>query len=302
MSSVTRVAVLVLFVVAVVAAFWFVVLREPPKTLSPASEAILEERRRQPPVVVPDVRGLTLVAAKSVFDQAELAWEVVGPVKGYHDNLIAMQTPPPGVRLVDTGAPLVKLRLRKSGAQEGTPQQHSPLPGTEVRVLGAPVTGLTTSTPAATTATTPPAATTAPPAVTTEPAPAQTVVSTTPAPGPTATVATGSKLFKPNPPAFVVPGAPREKRGELPLPRRAALLMTYLRAHPKATNKAVKHWLFQHAWVVQGARFGWWHGEEALVTLIKVDRQVERQWGIGYRSEAIARDALAFVRAQEAAR
>jgi len=63
---------------------------------------------------------------------------------------------------------------------------------------------------------------------------------------------------------------------------------------PTAANQ--RHWLYQHAWIVTGARFGWWHGAEALNALIRVDRRVESQWGIGYRSEAVARGALAAVR------
>src|SRR5438552_4282334 len=93
--------------------------------------------RRQHAIVVPDVRSLTLVDAKSAFDQAGLAWAVVGPVAGYHANVVTAETPAPGTRLIDTGAPLVKLRLRRSGLQTGAPQQHSAQPGTAVQVLGA---------------------------------------------------------------------------------------------------------------------------------------------------------------------
>ena len=55
------------------------------------------------------------------------------------------------------------------------------------------------------------------------------------------------------------------------------------------------HWLYQHNWIVTGARFGWWQGATALRILIRVDGRVESRWGIGYRSEAIARRALAEV-------
>ena len=57
----------------------------------------------------------------------------------------------------------------------------------------------------------------------------------------------------------------------------------------------MKHWLYQHAWVVTGAQLGWWRGEEALVLLLKADERVQRLWGIGSRSEAVARAALADV-------
>jgi hypothetical protein len=98
----------------------------------------------------------------------------------------------------------------------------------------------------------------------------------------------------------VLPDGKRERVGELALPRRAALLLAYVRTHRRPTTQVVKHWLVQHAWITTGARFGWWHGDQALQTLIRADNVVEARWGIGYRSEAVAREALAFVRAHEA--
>jgi hypothetical protein len=43
---------------------------------------------------------------------------------------------------------------------------------------------------------------------------------------------------------------------------------------------------------------GWWHGADALQTLLTVDRKVFDEWGIGDKSAAVARDALAFTKAQ----
>jgi hypothetical protein len=99
------------------------------------------------------------------------------------------------------------------------------------------------------------------------------------------------------PPAFAVAGAPKEPLDEITLPARALRLETWLRSRPK-TSANVQSWLYQHAWIVTGAKFGWWHGAEALQTLIRVDQRVERTWGIGARSEAVARAALARVRHQ----
>jgi hypothetical protein len=82
------------------------------------------------------------------------------------------------------------------------------------------------------------------------------------------------------------------------LPARAKRLERWLRAHPRPTNANVRHWLFQHEWIVTGARFGWWHGAEALEILVGVDRQVQARWRIGKKSEAAARRALAAVRAK----
>jgi hypothetical protein len=103
---------------------------------------------------------------------------------------------------------------------------------------------------------------------------------------------------RPRPAAFHVPGAPKEPLDEIPLPARARRLEAWLtpRRGPTAANQ--RHWLYQHAWIVTGARFGWWHGAKALKVLIRVDRRVESQWGFGYRSEAAARFALAAVEAR----
>jgi hypothetical protein len=103
-------------------------------------------------------------------------------------------------------------------------------------------------------------------------------------------------LGRPRPAAFHVPGAPKEPLDEIPLSARARRLEAWLNRDRGPTAANQRHWLYQHAWIVTGARFGWWHGAEALNVLIRVDRRVESQWGIGYRSEAVARGALAAVR------
>ena len=103
-------------------------------------------------------------------------------------------------------------------------------------------------------------------------------------------------LGRPRPPAFHVPGAPKEPLDEIPLPARARRLEAWLTLDRGPTAGNQRHWLYQHAWIVTGARFGWWHGAEALDALIRVDRRIESQWAIGYRSEAVARGALAAVR------
>jgi hypothetical protein len=105
-------------------------------------------------------------------------------------------------------------------------------------------------------------------------------------------------LRPPRTAAFHVPGAPEEPLDEITLPARARRLDAWLTSArgPSAANQ--RHWLYQHAWIVAGAKFGWWHGAEALRVLIHVDRRVESQWGIGYRSEAAARRTLAAVEAK----
>jgi hypothetical protein len=350
-SSLTRVALPIVIVVALAAGGWFV-FHKSPQTISTAPGKHTAAMRSHT-IVVPDVRAQTFVVAKSALESAGLAWTVVGGVKGYHANVVVAQTPRPGTRLIDTGAPLIRLRLKKAGTQVGAPQQHSAVAGTQVEVRGAPSSGVAaaatpetmTTTPAPTTTAKAPAATTtattpvakprtthtpakAAPAKTTPPKttkPATPVRRTkttarpahrTKAPRPHVTIAarkpaapvaaasTTEKLpFSNRPPAFLLPGnANRERAGELPLPVRADKLMRFVHAHKKPTNAAVKHWLVQHAWIAAGARFGWWHGADALQTLIATDRLVEAQWGIGYRSEAVARAALAYVHAHEVTR
>jgi hypothetical protein len=100
------------------------------------------------------------------------------------------------------------------------------------------------------------------------------------------------------PPAFQVAGARNEPLDEITLPARARRLAAWLTPSRSPTPANLRHWLYQHAWIVTGARFGWWHGAEAIRTLIRVDRRVEARWGIGYRSEAAARRALAEVEAR----
>ena len=100
------------------------------------------------------------------------------------------------------------------------------------------------------------------------------------------------------PAAFHVPGARKEPLDEITLPARARRLEAWLTPSRGFTTANLRYWLYQHAWIVTGARFGWWHGAEALRLLIRVDRRVESRWGIGYRSEAAARQVLAEVAAK----
>jgi len=99
-------------------------------------------------------------------------------------------------------------------------------------------------------------------------------------------------------PAFVEPGAPQEPLEEIALPVRAKQLGTWLESHKTATPRAVDHWLYQHNWIVTGARFGWHGGAAALRTLIELDERVQKLWGVGGKSEQVARRALAEVGAR----
>ena len=61
----------------------------------------------------------------------------------------------------------------------------------------------------------------------------------------------------------------------------------------------VQHWLYQHAWLVTGAGFGWKDGDDALRTLVQVDRSLNVRFGFGARSERVARRTLAWVESQK---
>jgi beta-lactam-binding protein with PASTA domain len=231
-------------------------------------------------LLVPDVRRQAYVFAKTTLEESGFAWRVSGGVAGYSANPVAAQSPAPGTLVLDTGAPTIVLTLSRGRyPQEGAPENASPYPGTEIRLPGTPVR--------------PKAAPKKKVAPTKKVAPKKKIApkkKTTPA-----------RKVKPKPaakrpPAFNVPGAKSEPLIEMPLPARARALDAWLTTHRRPTDANVRHWLYQHAWVVAGARLGWWQGEEALELLLKADERVQRIWGIGSRSETVARAALAEVR------
>jgi hypothetical protein len=215
---------------------------------------------------------------------------VEGSVKGYAANSVAVQNPAPGTRVIDNGAPLVVLSLTKNTAygQQGLPENSAPYKGTRV-VLVSDWAKDQVDTTATTTETTP-STTTEPAATTTEPA-----ATTTEPVGTTTEPEQGGKTRKPD---FEVPGAPVEPADEMPLPDRARALERRLAGEAKPTRRLISFWLYQHSWIVTGARFGWHDGAQALRILIKVDQSLERRFGVGARSEVVARRALAYVEAQ----
>jgi hypothetical protein len=228
----------------------------------------------QTELVVPSVSGQAYVFAKGILEDAGFAWRVVGPVHGFSSNRVITQSPAAGTRVLDTGAPTVTVRLvRGPYAQLGRPADVSPYRGTVVRLAGLA------------SVTTPAAKPKAKPAT-----PKKAVAKPKQKPVVRTTVKPTSR-----PPAFTLAGAPKEPLDEISLPARALRLQSWVANRPK-TSANVRHWLYQHAWIVTGAKFGWWHGAQALQTLIAVDQQLERQWGIGGKSQAVARAALVQVR------
>jgi hypothetical protein len=167
----------------------------------------------------------------------------------------------------------VTLRLvRGPYEQLGAPQDSAPYAGSAMRLAGlAAVTTPAKKTPRAK----------KPTAAKKQPAPKKAVKRD--ARKPTA-----------RPPAFTPKDAPKEPLDEITLPARALRLEAWVAGKPR-TGSNVQHWLYQHAWIVTGAKFGWWHGAQALQTLIRVDQRLQRQWSVGGKSEAVARAALAQV-------
>jgi PASTA domain len=256
-----------------------------PQTSLPAPPAA-DEPARPDVLVVPDVRRQAYVFSKGILQDAGFAWRVEGPVRGYAANTVLSQAPAPGVRVVDNGAPTVVLRLKRSGEYEerGVPENNSSYKGTKV-VLLSEWEHTQTESPQVTTETQPAAA------------PTTSAPASAPAPAPAPKPAKGSAAYRK--PDFVVPGAPREPADELPLPQRARALRDRAAALVKPSRRFVNHWLYQHAWVVTGARFGWKDGDEALRTLIQVDRSLHVRFGFGARSERVARRTLAYVESRK---
>jgi hypothetical protein len=220
--------------------------------------------KKTPTLVVPEVRRQPYIFAKGLLQDAGFGWRVEGGVQGFAANTVVVQNPAPGAKVVDNGAPTVVLRLERNSkyAERGLPENESPYQGTPVVLPSSDKDATKTTEP-----------------------PKETQVDE----------GSDSEPEKTRKPDFVVPGAPAEPAGEMPLPERARMLAKRLASSPKPTRRLVRYWLYQHSWIVWGARFGWQDGAEALRILTKVDRNLQERWGIGARSEALARRTLTEV-------
>jgi PASTA domain len=241
----------------------------------------------KPPQVleVPDVRRQAYVFAKGILQDGGFAWSVEGSVRGYAANTVVSQRPAPGTRVVDNGAPTVVVRLARNASysERGLPENSSPYRGSPIVLASslkkeAPEQPTTTTTETTTTTTT-------------------TTTTESPAPQPPAPQPQPQEETRE--PDFVVPGAPKEPTTEMPLPQRAKRLADRVAAAAKPTKQLVNFWLYQHSWIVYGARYGWADGDEALRVLIRVDESLQRRWDFGARSERVARRALAYVLSQQ---
>ena len=230
-------------------------------------------------LIVPDIRGQAHVFAKGILEDGGFAWRVKGAVKGYAANLVVVQLPAPGTRVLDTGSPTIVVRLERNPAYEerGLPENVSPYKGTRLVLVGAKAT----KDPAK------PKAENKKPPKKNEPA------------APTAPTAPAAPA-DPRKPDFQVPGAPPEPTDEMPLPDRAHLLEKRVAGQAEPSKSLVNYWLFQHSWLVTGAKFGWHDGAKALRILVRVDQSMQSRWGIGAKSAAVARAALAEVESKSA--
>jgi hypothetical protein len=277
-----RVALFVLLGLAATATLTYAAGQLPSST-TPASTTAAPA----PPLVVPDVRNQAFVFAKGSLEDAGFAWRVLGSVHGYAANTVASQSPAAGTRVLDTGAPLITLTLKRNRSypQTGEAADASPYAGTVLQPAEL-AAAVGPAHPAATTAS---ATTTAAPVVTPKAA----------TPAKAAKPAAKKAAWPQNRPvAFTVPGARKEPLDEMPLANRAQLLRSWLEAHQTKTSANVAHWSYQNAWIVAGAKFGWWHGAEALTTLIAVDRRAQQLWGIGNKSALQAQSALSEVQSR----
>ena len=247
------------------------------RSAPPAASAPVAKPKGPETLVVPDVRGQAYVFAKGILEQGGFAWRVEGRVRGYAANAVTVQTPGPGTKVVDNGAPTITLRLERNAAyaERGLPEDESQYAGTKAVLVSDAVAASKPTAPREA-----PTASSAPKKVETPKAKKSAK-------------ARGPRVARSAP--FTVPGAPREPRDEMPLPQRAKLLERRLAGQSVATPTLVRYWLYQHSWIVTGAKFGWSGGEEALRTLIAIDRDLQARWNMGAASEKVARAALAEV-------
>ena len=220
-------------------------------TLSAQPTATTETTPELPPLVVPDVRQQAYVFAKGMLEQGGFAWRVEGAVHGYSANVVAAQTPAPGTKLVANGAPTIVLRLQRNAgyAEQGAPRTRLRTPASRPESSASPRPRPRRK-----------------PKVEAKP---KVAARCEDARRPLRPRRRRRLPRRPRRPRASLrsscAGAPAEPLDEMTLCRaRAKQLNAWVSAHPKRTPAAVDHWLYQHNWIVSGAKFGWSHGAEAL--------------------------------------
>ena len=100
------------------------------------SKPVLRATHKTHVLVVPDVRHQVFVFASGTLEDGGFGWHVRGSVQGYPANVVVSQSPKPGTRVIDTGAPTITLHLeRGKGAELGQPQDRSPYGASHIRRL-----------------------------------------------------------------------------------------------------------------------------------------------------------------------
>ena len=132
-SLLPRVFVLVIVALLATATITFAAETRNTPAANPPAEAVAPKV-----LLVPDVRGQAYVFAKSTLEEGGFAWRVTGGAKGYAANTVSGQSPAPGSRVYDTGAPTVSLVLSVNPKypQSGEPESGSPFAGTPVKFVG----------------------------------------------------------------------------------------------------------------------------------------------------------------------
>jgi PASTA domain len=290
-SFVPRLIALTIIWLLATAALTFAAAQKIATVRPPATTTTQAAAPQRAVLVVPDVRRQAFVFAKGTLSDAGFSFRVEGSVHGYASNSVVAQSPAAGTHVFDTGAPMIVLHLSRSGAQSGLPEDTSAVPGTRIELADLALNRVTA--PVAMKKAVVKKVAVKKAAV--EKAAVKKAVPKKAAPK---KVAPKHRWPQHRPPAFVVAGARREPLNEMPLTVRAQVLLTWMNGGPKPTDANVHRWLFQHAWIVTGAQLGWWHGAAALKTLEAVDQRAWAVWGIGARSHAVARQALAQVEAK----
>ena len=106
---------------------------------TPASRPAAVHVAKPKILVVPDVRHQVFVFAKGMLDDGGFGWQVKGSVQGFAANVVVSQSPNPGTRVIDTGAPKITVELtHPSGVPEtGTPEDISAYGASLIRLTPA---------------------------------------------------------------------------------------------------------------------------------------------------------------------
>ena len=237
------------------------------------------------------MRRQAYVFAKGILQDAGFAWRVRGDVDGFAANTVTVQTPAPGTRVIDNGAPVVTLRLARSAqyAERGVPENSAPFTGSKVVLLK--------NWQAEQKKNAPPVAEAArrdrscdddagsdhDRAGRRPPPPRPTTAPTSHDSGTRSAARAGSGLSQAR--FHRLRRAGRARRRDAASGARTRARGAGRQAEEADSPRFVNFWLYQHSWIVTGARFGWKDGDVALKTLIRVDGSLQKRFGFGRRSQ-----------------